>query len=279
MWGVCTLTPKTIIHSIHLYRTPAEWIFDYDRFKHQDPIYPMLIAHPGKALSFNADEAFVHPAQKDLFEVVRRYHHENLLIVMAPQPGSEFSQWISLYRYRPDQRFTPDECRTAEALLNHAMEALNTALILDAHASAGSHYAHAKGYADRKGLLYHADPAFLALLAEEAPQWSGPMLPAALRQSLSQDTQTRRHGQKIVVRIERARDSVFLSARKRVPADQLSPRQIEIARQVADGETYKEIARHLGIAPATARNHIAAIYARLGITNKAELISQLTLAD
>ena len=43
-------------------------------------------------------------------------------------------------------------------------------------------------------------------------------------------------------------------------------------KQFAQGSTYREIATELGIAPSTARSHIQAIYNKLHINNKAELI-------
>jgi adenylate cyclase len=49
-----------------------------------------------------------------------------------------------------------------------------------------------------------------------------------------------------------------------------------IAERYAKGETYKEIATALYIAPATVRNHLAAIYRKLSVTSKPELISALT---
>ena len=57
----------------------------------------------------------------------------------------------------------------------------------------------------------------------------------------------------------------------------LSTREITVAKYYAKGQTYKQIARELSIAPATIRNHLASIYHKLGINNKAELIHCLPL--
>ena len=56
----------------------------------------------------------------------------------------------------------------------------------------------------------------------------------------------------------------------------LSAREMMVAQRCADGETYKEIARNLNIAPSTVRNHLAAIYRKLSVGNKAELIRALS---
>lgn len=56
----------------------------------------------------------------------------------------------------------------------------------------------------------------------------------------------------------------------------LSKRETTIAERYGTGETYKEIAANLGIAPATVRNHLSSIYRKLGVGNKAELIRALS---
>jgi len=55
----------------------------------------------------------------------------------------------------------------------------------------------------------------------------------------------------------------------------LSKREFTVAEHYAAGRSYKEIARELEISPATIRNHIAAIYRKLEINNKAQLVHQL----
>ena len=53
--------------------------------------------------------------------------------------------------------------------------------------------------------------------------------------------------------------------------DRLSPRELEIARAYALGDTYHRIAERLCIAPSTVRTHLAAIYRKLEVSSKLEL--------
>jgi len=53
--------------------------------------------------------------------------------------------------------------------------------------------------------------------------------------------------------------------------DILSPREREIARAYADGDTYHQIAERLFIAPSTVRTHLATIYRKLGVSSKLQL--------
>ncbi len=55
----------------------------------------------------------------------------------------------------------------------------------------------------------------------------------------------------------------------------LSKREMSVAEHYASGQSHKEIGRDLGISPATIRNHIAAIYRKLEINNKAQLVHRL----
>ena len=53
----------------------------------------------------------------------------------------------------------------------------------------------------------------------------------------------------------------------------LSPRELEIARLYAKGKTSKVISEELCISQTTVRNHVATIYRKLEISNKAELVN------
>jgi DNA-binding NarL/FixJ family response regulator len=48
----------------------------------------------------------------------------------------------------------------------------------------------------------------------------------------------------------------------------LTPREVEVLRLVAGGQSIKQIARTLGIAPKTADNHLQNLYAKIGVTTR-----------
>lgn len=65
-------------------------------------------------------------------------------------------------------------------------------------------------------------------------------------------------------------------------AETLSKREMEVALAYASGESYKEIARSLGLSPTTVRTHLRTVYTKLGVTSKIELARFLegnTVAD
>jgi DNA-binding NarL/FixJ family response regulator len=57
--------------------------------------------------------------------------------------------------------------------------------------------------------------------------------------------------------------------------DRLTRREHQVARAYADGESYRDIAERLFIAPATVRTHLKAIYRKLGVSTKIQLLRKL----
>ena len=58
-------------------------------------------------------------------------------------------------------------------------------------------------------------------------------------------------------------------------SDRLTAREREIADLIAEGQTHKEIARALGLAPAPIRNQTARIYAKVGVSSRAALTREM----
>lgn len=57
----------------------------------------------------------------------------------------------------------------------------------------------------------------------------------------------------------------------------LSARELEVARLVVDGKTYREIGEAMFVSPRTAEHHIARIRNRLGVTTRSDLLARLRL--
>jgi DNA-binding CsgD family transcriptional regulator len=58
-------------------------------------------------------------------------------------------------------------------------------------------------------------------------------------------------------------------------SDDLTLREREVAVLISQGRTHKEIARLLGLSPATVRNHTARIYAKTQVGSRAALTRAL----
>lgn len=56
-----------------------------------------------------------------------------------------------------------------------------------------------------------------------------------------------------------------------------TPRQVEIVRLCASGNSSKEIGFRLGIAESTVKNHLAAMYRKLGVNSRMEFINSISI--
>ncbi len=57
----------------------------------------------------------------------------------------------------------------------------------------------------------------------------------------------------------------------------LSPRQLDVAKRIAEGMTNQEVADDLGIDVSTVDNHRRAVYNKLGVRNAVELTHKMIL--
>ncbi|QBY00015.1 LuxR family transcriptional regulator [Rhodophyticola sp. CCM32] len=57
--------------------------------------------------------------------------------------------------------------------------------------------------------------------------------------------------------------------------DALTPRQRDVAQGLAQGLSNKDIARTLGISPATVKDHVHAILKRLGLSRRGEVAASI----
>jgi DNA-binding CsgD family transcriptional regulator len=64
---------------------------------------------------------------------------------------------------------------------------------------------------------------------------------------------------------------------ERHTAPSLTPRQLELLRRVARGDTNRQIARGLGLSEATVRKHLENIYARLDVHSRTEALARVGL--
>jgi DNA-binding CsgD family transcriptional regulator len=139
---------------------------------------------------------------------------------------------------------------------------------------AGAQFAYA--IADTCGVLYDTTADFAPLLRREWPAFSGSSLPREIVSVLAGNRPTFT-GREIAIRHRRHAGLIFLTARPRGNIDSLSNRELGVARLIAAGMSYKEIARSLLLAPATVRNHTQSIHDKLQVRRVAEL-TRLVLA-
>ena len=119
--------------------------------------------------------------------------------------------------------------------------------------------------------MHAHDVGFAGLLKHEWPNWQEPCVPEPLRRQLGRGDRTFQ-GEKITASASFLGPLALIELTPRSPIEGLTAREREVAHSLAMGKTYKEIARSLAIAPATARHHLRAIYSKLNVSNKAAVV-------
>lgn len=280
MWGTATATEAGIdIHTIHLHNQPVEMLAAYEEVKHLDTAAALVQDLPGGTLASNTDVWFSRKAQGPLRDYARRFEQENFFVSTHLDSRSRFVEWISLYRADPEHHCAEEERQRMAWLSPHLRQALALSRVMHldrVKAPRGAHRGSAIG--DLRGVLYHLDAMFETCMRSEFTDWQGKMLPpAVLGHFLAGGT--RFAGRSIVVTHRVEHGLLFLAARARCRADDLTSRERAIAELVTKGHTHKEVARILQCAHATVRNHVQAVYGKLEIGNIAGLVRALQLAD
>lgn len=247
----------------------------------QDLVGLAAAAHAGRTINVNARQLCEsRPDHAAYLDYLCRFRHENMLVTGMVLPSSS-AKSLSYYRWGKDDLFTERERQLCQSLFPHMMEALtiNLRIGLAQFRSMSSAARWPLAMCDDNGVILYAEADFLALLASQWPAMKASRLPAALIDALIVRRQSEHAADQVFVCVGlRQEKIVYLKARAPHAIDALSPRELQVARLVAKGKNYKEIAIALQLSPATVRNHLQRIHDRIGIRSNAELSAQLTMA-
>jgi DNA-binding CsgD family transcriptional regulator len=150
-------------------------------------------------------------------------------------------------------------------------------LPLFAHLSrlVGSHHERSDGSGYHRGLRGDATPLAAKILAAaeayqsmiEPRSYRAAMSPAAAAQALQQAVRAGKIDADAARSVLEAAGHPVTRARFPQIAG-LTPREVEVLRLLAGGQSIKEIARSLGVAPKTADNHLQNLYAKIGVKTR-----------
>jgi DNA-binding CsgD family transcriptional regulator len=236
----------------------------------------LLVGNPGRAHRLSdLDRLSREPAFGLMRERLKRSKaREGLGIAVAREPGEALSVVVLVRERRVP--FTEAGKRELEAAAPHLIEAstVNRTFWLLNHGRADQE--------SRPLALVNADGRFLCTTAAFGRLFWGVRQPGtsyiepdALR-LLNRGLPYRRAGSEYTVYGEMSQDGGFLlRLRPHSELDTLSARESQIARLYARGSSYKQLAENLCLAPATVRNHLQNIYAKLRVSDRDSLIAML----
>jgi DNA-binding NarL/FixJ family response regulator len=206
-----------------------------------------------------------------------RYNIDKMAVVNSDLQATPVSLYMSVYRSgRGARNIEPSEANFLRCALDHVHYL--TLRGLPANRTEAAHL-----LVNGQGRILSASAEALRFISAHWHGWKAVYLPAELNSAPSFE-QTRRLLELGVVfdrhQLEnRSGSPLYGIALRRANAyDRLTVRERQIADEIANGRTHKEIAKILVLSPATVRNHTQAILMKLGLHSKAALAKQIHAA-
>ncbi len=200
-----------------------------------------------------------------------RHDARNMVGTIMAEPVCGYVSFVGLCSADPARRFDEEQRYRKQLLMPHISSALR--LCRENWAMRGAAAGEGVAIVNQAGWVLASHPLFRDLMREEWGTFAN-RLPADILQVC--DTAVGQwRGQAIQLRIECFANYYLLRATVLSPLECMTHREQQVAECFAGGLSHKDVARELGIAPSTVRNHLARIYERLGIARKSELVRLL----
>mgnify|MGYP002780814739 CR=1 FL=1 len=280
IWGSGAEDPP-LIFGIAAVDFPLEQLIAYGAWQSEDRLRAAVSASPGIALR-----------QEDLGPIAD--HHASAIYagfckgagiahtlgIADLDADTNVGELIFLFRGEASPAYTEAERDLLEQCFPHLLTARRQRM-LSAFQRPNGKVSHSEtpGYAiiDDGGHVHASDPAFGLAMRSAFPGWQGPRLPEPLAKLVQTgETSLKAGGTRFDLRRSDGRHLLRLPD---PAAARLSDAELKVARKFAEGATSAEVAEQLGLSPLTVRNHVTAIYQKLGIHSKAELARTMARLD
>ncbi len=266
--GHSTLTPQGAqLHSSALYQLHADYPLAWSRVQAQDPLVAWAQGRPTQTTIVTVADAGLHP---DFRGFLAQQGIAQILCAATVDATVLTCLHVSLYRQGFKPAFASGDQLRLQALMPNLAGAiaLNRVRAIE-NASLGQQVTElGVALLSRQGVVQVADPRFGPLVQREWPDWPGGSLPAAVMAGTGGGGQRHFVGHHIDIALAPHGDLLIATARPRSRSSVLTARERAVATRFAQGQTYKAVARSLGIAPATVRHHLRQVYSKLGIQDK-----------
>jgi len=230
-----------------------------DKFSHD------TLSRPGEVIR---DSGFTDPdAGVDAFARRHDLYHPMCITFELPESGLMF--FVCLYRGGDAPAFSDNEAGLFSAFCDHLLQ-LWRFQVQDMIRVDTGNGASDFGVARRDGGLLYIGAGLCALIQRELPGWSGSTLPVEIITQLPKAPCVMRLGRSALTLSPNA-EHVILSLEAQPRGAVLAPRERTAAMLFAAGHSYKEIAKILGLSPATVRTYLRNCYLQLGVKSKVEL--------
>lgn len=266
-WGRSTVCGNRYrVHSSCLYNLPSD---TPERLNLDDPdnlVARRCLAQPDKAHWIRPDDWPAHPSSARL---ATHMGVEQVLSISRFESPRALVNFLALSRSQGASLFEPRDGALLECVIPHMVSALDLCCASTMAKLRQDAYS-AFVMTDLDGWLYVSEPTAGELLEREWPSWNGGRLPDGLYPLLTGKLPCF-VGRRIHAEARRVGQHLLLEIRRKSAIDVLSGRERAVAEAFASGQSYRDVAQALGLAPSTVRHHLRSVYMKLGVNDKAEL--------
>jgi DNA-binding CsgD family transcriptional regulator len=273
IWGSGAENPP-LIFGVAAIDFPLEQLIAYGAWQSEDRLRAAVSARPGTALrQEDLGPIADHHASPIYAGFCKGAGIAHTLGIADLDADTNVGELIFLFRGEASPAYTEAERDLLEQCFPHLLAARQQRMLSAFHRPNGKPPTKSgtPGYAiiDDCGHVHASDPAFGLAMRSAFPGWLGPRLPEPLTRLLQTgNTTIKAGGTRFDLRRGEGRHLLRLPD---PAAGSLSSAELKVARLFAQGATSAEVAEQLRLSPLTVRNHVTAIYQKLGIHSKAEL--------
>lgn len=267
LWGSGGVT-RWKFHTVTVMDLPADFPQILESTTRINPIIPRILQN----LDTPVDMASVISDDEFFDSEIYRLAFEPFGITRILSTGhldrrSGLYSLVTLYRRDRERTFTEAERAYQKRFTFHLFNAASHAFFLHL---ARTHAARPDGagaaVVDSTGMFHEATVRFLDMLDERFPKRSPNQSPLPI----PEPDQTVAF-QDLMIRCEPLGDLSLLTIWPAGPLDRLTLREREIVTCVAQGLSFKQAAKKIGVAPSTVANHLYRVYRKLGVYSRTEL--------
>lgn len=256
------------IQSAYVHERDQLILADYSLVSSADPITASFTAGLSSPISIDCEAYYKALGLEPLLKLIKKHDISNLMLFGDKPDTSKPVSWVTLYR-SDAKTFGPCAQRHLSAIWPHVSRAIvnNRRAYLDKRLRERD--SSAVAFINALGVIEYAEPDFDRMLRLEWAQQTGRRVPQELLRCALSAIEYR--GKRICVRFMKLEQYFVYMVKEHDGTQGLTPAELAVAVQYAQGANHKSVASNLGISQNTVRSHLAHIYNKLQIHNKVEL--------